>query len=552
MSEKEYNSEQCSRIRPSRRDVLKGGAALGAVACLGVGGAAVAHASTPDGVLVVADQIDDIITLDPAICFEFSGTDVIQNVYDTLMVIDPRNPSAGVRPGVAESWSLSDDRKTYTFKIRKGLKFHSDNPVTASDVVFTLRRFVMLNGPPAPIIRQFGFTEDNVDELIKQTGEYEMTFEVDKPYASSMVLTCLSPWCTGIVDEKLAMANEVDGDFGRSWLNTRSAGGGAMSLHSWTPVESYILDRNDTYWREDIDLKRVVARHVPESATRRLMLERGDIDIAMRLPPEDIDAVRNTSGLKVEETESPVLYWIAMNQNHPILSKPEVRKAIKYAIDYDGITASITRGQAIVHQHPVPKGWLGASDVQPFSFNVEKAKELLAEAGHSDGFSVRLHVSTLSPMVDMAPSIQASLSQAGIHAELITTDYNTAITSFQNNETDLFLSLWGPDYPDPHGHLFAFAMNSDNDRDSGQNGVMALWANAISSEAVRTGLSDALMEQDADKRDAMYKDIQTTFAQESAFAFIAQQVAQSAMREEVNGYIPITTWSYRVYWMTSK
>ena len=118
-----------------------------------------ASAGTPADVLVIADKIDDLISLDPAELFEFSAYEYNNNVYDKLIALDPKNLGP-LKPGVAESWKVADDGMTYTFKIRKGLKFHSGNPITAHDVVYSLRRAVKLKKTPSFILTQFGFTPE--------------------------------------------------------------------------------------------------------------------------------------------------------------------------------------------------------------------------------------------------------------------------------------------------------------------------------------------------------------------------------------------------------
>ena len=176
-------------------------------------------AGTPSDALVIADQIDDIVSLDPAQIFEFSGGEYAQNVYDRLVTFDPDNLGP-LQPGIAESWSVASDGVTYTFKIKKGITFHSGNPVTAADAEFSLRRAIILKQTPSFILTQFGFTADNVAETIKATGEYELVIKTDKQYAQSFVLNCLTATIGSIVDKKLAMANEKDGDLGHEWLNT--------------------------------------------------------------------------------------------------------------------------------------------------------------------------------------------------------------------------------------------------------------------------------------------------------------------------------------------
>src|ERR671920_191123 len=140
------------------------------------------EAATPPDTLVQAWQIDDIISLDPAEVFEFSAAEILGNTYERLINYDPKDVSK-IYGEVAESWKVSEDGKTFTFKIRDGKKFAAGNPVTAEDAVFSLQRAVILDKSPAFILGQFGLTKDNVKDKIKQTGALEFTMELDKAYA---------------------------------------------------------------------------------------------------------------------------------------------------------------------------------------------------------------------------------------------------------------------------------------------------------------------------------------------------------------------------------
>ncbi|HMB48011.1 MAG TPA: ABC transporter substrate-binding protein, partial [Afifellaceae bacterium] len=241
-----------------------------------------AWAATPPNMLVIANRIDDITTLDPAESFEFAGSDVSRNVYGKLVNFDPLNLDAGYEPDLAESWTVSDDGRTITFTMREGVKFHSGNPVTAEDAEFSLRRAVLLNKTPSFILTQFGFTADNVEDTIVAEGN-TLKIVTDKKYATSFVLNCLTATIGGIVDKKLVMEHEKDGDMGNEWLKTNSAGSGAYKVVSWKPSESVTLEANEDFYKGAPAMKRVIVRHIQESATQRLLLEKGDVDVARNL-----------------------------------------------------------------------------------------------------------------------------------------------------------------------------------------------------------------------------------------------------------------------------
>ena len=398
--------------------------------------------------------------MDPAQSFEFAGSDVLRNVYGKLVNFDPMNLDAGYQPDLAESWTVSDDGKTITFTMREGVKFHSGNPVRAEDVAFSFKRVVALNKTPSFILTQFGFTPENMDETITVSGN-TVSITTDKEYATSFVLNCLTATIGGVVDELTVMANEVDGDLGNEWLKTNSAGSGAYTVASWKPKESVTLNANPDFYLGEPAMKRVIVRHVQESATQRLMLERGDIDVARNLNPSDVEGIRSAEGVEVLEEMRGRLMYISMNQKHPALSKPEVRQALKYLIDYEGMQNSFLKGAYVTHQNFLPRTYLGAVDENPFSMDVEKAKALLAEAG-VDGLELTVGVREAQERLEIGQSLQNTFAQAGIKLNLEVGTGKQVLSKYRARELDIYLGAWGPGYPDPHTNAETFSYNPDN------------------------------------------------------------------------------------------
>lgn len=507
-------------------------------------------ADTPDDTLVIATRIDDIVTLDPAEAFEFAGTDALNNIYDTLVEFDP-NDFGPLVPGIAESWELADDGVTYTFKIRQGLKFHSGNPITAHDAAFSLQRVIKLNLTPSFILTQFGFTPENVEELVKATDDYTLVIKTDKPYAPSFFYNCLTAPVASIVDMKVALENEKDGDLGHEWMQTNSAGSGAYMLSRWKPNESYVLQANPDYWRGDVAMKRVFVRHIPESATQRLLLEKGDVDIARNLSPDDIKGMEGAEGVKVIDDLKGRIMYIALNQEHPVLGDPKVVQAMKHLIDYNGMANSFLKGQYIPHQAFLPRTFMGEIEDKPFDLNVEKAKALLAEAGHGDGFEVKIFVRTAQERLEIAQSLQNTFSQAGITAELVTGTGKQILAEYRARKHEIYLGAWGPDYPDPHTNADTFAHNPDNRGEAKLTGKLA-WRNGWNIPEMTQMTEAAVLEKDADKRESMYREIQRLHQQTSPFAPMFQRIIQDAMRDNVNGFLGGGAVHDATYWTVTK
>lgn len=508
-----------------------------------------AEAETPPNMLVIANRIDDVTTLDPAESFEFAGSDISRNVYMKLVNFDPANLGAGYGPEIAESWTVSEDGKSITFTIREGLTFHSGNPVRAEDVAFSLRRAVVLNKTPAFILTQFGFTAENIEETIKLDGN-TVTITTDKPYATSFVLNCLTSTIGGIVDEKTVMANEVDGDMGNEWLKTNTAGSGAYKVVSWKPNESVMLQSNPDFYLGAPAMERVVVRHVQESASQRLLLERGDIDIARDLNPEDVIGASGAEGVKIHEEMRGRLMYIAVNQKHPQLSKPEVRQALKYLIDYEGMENSFLKGAYVTHQNFLPQTFLGAVDENPFSLDIEKAKELLKDAG-VEGLEIEAGVREAQERIEIAQSLQNSLAQVGIKLNITVGTAKQILARYRARELDMYIGAWGPDYPDPHTNAGTFAYNPDNSDEANATGLLA-WRNSWDTGGLTEQAAAAVVENDRAKREMMYSDIQAQFRETSPFAVMFQKIEQNGVRDNVQNISLGGATTAVSYWQVTK
>ena len=431
------------------------------LACALVTATPVAFADTPADTLVIAKNIDDMITLDPAEAYEFSGIEIISNIYDRIMRLEPTDITKLVG-GVAESYTLSEDGKTLTFKIRGGQKFASGNAITAADAVFSLQRVVKLDKTPAFLIGQLGWTKDNVDQLVKLIDDQTFQITITEDFAPSLVLSLMSSVVGSVVDMKVAMEHEADSDMGHTWLKTNSAGSGAYSLRSWKANESVALDANPNYRGGQPALKRVVIRHVPEPAAQRLLIEKGDADIARNLTGDQVAGILDNKDITITPVPQATLYYVGLNSKMAQFQDVKVRQAMHYLVDYDGMVNSFLKGGFKVHQTFWPSGFWAALDENQYAFDPAKAKALLAEAGITDGFEVTLDTPNSSPFTNIAQSIQSTMAQGGIKVTILPAEEKTVLTRYRARQHQMLLINWGPDYMDPHTNASSFARNDDN------------------------------------------------------------------------------------------
>jgi len=507
------------------------------------GGMAPAFAETPADTLVEAWAIDDTITLDPAESFELSPAEFIGNAYDMLVRLDI-NDTTKVKGGIADSWTVSDDGLTYTFKLKPGIKFASGNPITAEDVAWSFERVVKLDKSPAFILTQFGLTGDNVAEKAKAVDDGTFVFTVDKAYAPSFVLNCLTATVGAVLDKKLVMEHaeattpndeyKYDTDFGYAWMKTHYAGSGPFSIRDWRANEIVVMERNENYYGEKPALARVIYRHVKESATQRLMLEAGDVDVARNLEPGDLEAVSKNPDLTTASAAKGTVYYISLNQKNEKLAKPEVREAFKYLVDYDAIGSTLLKGVGEVRQTYQAKGVLGALEENPYKFDVAKAKELLEKAGLKDGFSVTFDVRNTQPVTGIAESFQQTAAQAGVKIEIIPGDGKQTLTKYRARNHDLYIGQWGMDYWDPNSNAEAFTSNPDNGDDASLKTLA--WRNAWDIPELTEQVKAALLERDSDKRAELYKKLQQEALETSPFVMLYQQIEVAGVRGNVKGY----------------
>jgi peptide/nickel transport system substrate-binding protein len=493
-----------------------------------------ALADTPADTLVIAKQIDDIITLDPAQAYEFMGIEVISNTYDRIMRLEPTDITKLV-PGVAESYTVSDDGKTFTFKIRAGQKFASGNPITAADAVFSLQRVVKLDKTPAFLIGQLGWTKDTVDQLVKVVDDSTFQITITEDFAPSLVLSLMSSVVGSVVDMKTVMEHETAGDLGNAWLTTNSAGSGAYSLKAWKANESVSLEANPTYRGGPAALKRVIIRHVVEPAAQRLLIEKGDIDIARDLTPDQIAGVIDNKDIAVTVIPQASLYYVGLNLKTTQFQDVKVRQALHYLVDYDGMVNSFLKGKAKVHQTFWPSGFWAALDENDYTFDPAKAKALLAEAGLPDGLEVTLDTPNTSPFTNMAQSIQSTMAQGGVKVTILPAEQKTVLTRYRARQHQMLLINWGPDYMDPHTNADSFARNPDNS-DEPKSKPLA-WRNAWDIPEITKATDAAVRERDAGKREQMYKDLQKKVMDEGPFIIMFQDTQQLATRVNVKNFV---------------
>ncbi|EFG2885550.1 ABC transporter substrate-binding protein, partial [Escherichia coli] len=473
----------------------------------------------------------------------------VTQTYDRLVQYDAVDTKK-LAAGLASEWSVDDAAKTITFTLRDGVKFSSGNPVRPEDVVYSWKRVIALNKAPAFLLTQLGWTPDNIDKMVTIDGN-KIAVKYEGDFASAFVLNVLASRPASVVDAVTVQANEANGDLGNAWLKANSAGTGPFVLKAYRPGELINLASNPDYFNGAPAIKGVVIRHVAEAATQQLLLETGDVDMAKNLTPDQIASISTKANLTSESYPQAAVHFLSFNQKTAALQPEAVWDAARYLVNYQGMADSFLKGQMEVHQAFWPKGFPGSLDENPYTYDPEKAKKILADAGVKTPIKVTLDVINSAPFTDIAQSLQAGFAEAGINFDIIPGTGSQVITKYRARTHEAMLLYWGPDFMDPDSNAKAFAYNEDNADDKYQS--TTTWRNAWAVPAdMNAERKAALAEPDAAKRDAMYVDLQKKVQAKSPIIIMFQAATQVARAKNVEGYVNGAISDYVFYRLVKK
>ena len=390
-------------------------------------------------------------TLDPAYCSGFDAGAMAVKFYDGLVRFDYH--SNDVVPALAKSWDVEQDNTVFTFHLREGVKFHDGTEFTAHDVKYSFDRlydpevaspgtwvYPMIKGTDAALNG-----ETDGLEGVKVIDEYTVQFELDKPFG--LFLTHLTLPYGLIVNE--GIVEEYGDDFRQHPVGT-----GPFKFVSWEHDDRLVMEANEDYWDGRPYVDEVVYRVIPQPLTDIAEFEAGNLDLTT-VPTEERERwLGNEEWQPYIHTMAELsTYYLALNGDFEPLDDPKVKKAIDYAIDSQMVTESLFP-HYVAANDAIPEGMPGGADVE-FKADVEKAKELLAEAGYPDGFEMELWVSDGSTSVRVGGVLQALLGRVGIEVDLIKNDWSVFYSTVKNGNAPSYYLSWWADYADPYNFLNA-------------------------------------------------------------------------------------------------
>jgi peptide/nickel transport system substrate-binding protein len=489
-----------------------------------------------DEKVLVIGHAEATDSLDPARGYNQTTSMVLRATYQNLIQW-PDQDASEIIPMLATEWSISDDGLTYTFKLRDDAVFASGNPLTAADVVFSLLRVKNAQGSPSFLVADIVSATAVDDHTVNVTLN-----SVDPSFLAKMAFSAFS-----IVDSKVVMEHggtdaedASTTDTAEAYLNGTSAGSGPYVLESWQPQVETVLVRNPNYVGKAPYYDRVIITNIPEAATQKISLEGGDIDMALDLTADQTSSLESNPDIVTHRGPSNYHHFLLMNRDSDIggpVSDPNVELAIRYALDYDGYLAL---WGGVQPASDLAVGILGAlGPDQALKRDLDKARQLLADAGYPDGFEIALDYPDYTfqgvNMNTNAQKIQADLAEVGIDVTLRPAEVQVALEGYRSGTQALAYWFWGPDFIDMADFL-AFLPG-------GKVGAQrANWTVEDADPAMVALIDQAKVELDEAKRVDLYGQLQKMAQQDSAFAPFNQPDVLTAWRAGIQGYVWHPCW----------
>ncbi|MDI3317256.1 MAG: ABC transporter substrate-binding protein [Bacillota bacterium] len=500
----------------------------------GCGGAAPAAGGGSRGeTLIYAMDTSDAVSLDPAVAYESTSVFAAHQAYSTLVTFRGSDLTKPVGD-LAESWEISPDGKSWTFHLKSGLRFANGDPLTARDVAYSFDRAIQLNQGPAWLLTQFGIAKGSTVAVDARTVQIRL----DHAVSPNIFLSVLTFPVASVVNPREVKAHEKNGDMGQAWLNGHSAGSGPYILTGWQRESQITFEANPHYYGPKPAIQSVIIKHMAETTNQLTALRRGDIDIAHNLSPDQLRSLRGETGVKVLDGLNLGLVYLGMNAGMPPFDKKEVRQAVRYAIDYEGLIGDIVQGHAIPVQGIEPSGIPGFDPDRPYAHDPAKARELLHASGVSNPTVELLAPTGPDPTGadygDIAAKVKNDLEQVGFQVNVQQMTQAALLAKYRAQAAQMVLMGWFPDYPDPDANAEAMGVYENKE---------LAYRLRYRNDRVAALVKEAAAEADAAKRESLYRQINQRMMEDGPFAVLYQPKKSVAMRSDIQGYAYNPQWT---------
>ncbi len=482
-------------------------------------------------VAVYASANQPVVFWDPSDSYS-NEIIVMNNIYETLLRYDPSSDK--IIPVLATGYQVSPDGLTWTFDLRKGVKFHTGNEMTADAVKTSIERTIQRGMGAA-------FIWSPVKE-IKVLDPYKIEFDLNYPAPLDMIAS--SGYGAHIFDPAPVK------QYGEDWFSQgHEAGTGPYMLESFSGKEEVVLQKFPDYWRgwKGQHFDKVVFQEVSEASTRAQMVQAGQADFVDNLPIEQLERLRSDPNVAITTTPSFQNLLGFFNTAKPPLDNKLVRQAISYAVPYDQIINEVMKGTAVQGQGPVPKGMWGHNDqLFQYTYDLAKARDLLKQAGYPDGgFKLVLtYASGDETERRVAELFKASLAQLNIDLELRgmpwEPQWDLAKATNPKDRQDIFVMYWWPDYSTPYSWLNAMYHSEDT-----INFNLGYYKNPAYDQLIDE--AQRLSGSDRAKAIELFGQAQQTLVDDTVSIYFFDQSYVRAMRADFKGYIDNPSYPHVVF-----
>jgi peptide/nickel transport system substrate-binding protein len=470
----------------------------------------------------------DAVTFDPAQTQNNMELWVEMEVFSRLVRVN--NVGTDIEGDLAESWDVSDDGSVYTFHLRPDAKFSDGSPVTADDVIFSVKRAA---AEDSLVFWTFEAMKD-IEAVDPQTVKITLNGPA-APFANDIAL-----WGASIVKKDSAEAGTADG--GLSLI-----GSGPFILDSWQKGEQIVLKKNPYYWEKDSSgnqlpyLDQVNLILLTDDNTRMLKLQAGEIDTALNVPYNQIEPLSQDPNLIISATPLYGVTSVALNQAKPEFADVKVRQAMNYAIDREAMVQTALFGYGRVACSPIMLSWF-YTDKYCYSFDLEKAKQLMAESSAPDGFSASLMIAAGNSVDNqLAVMMKDMLAQINIDVTIEPIDSSTQWERRTKEDYDMTMGSGTSDNLDPNSNML-FCCVSDGGADSSYTGWKDPEVDAI--------FRKTQTEMDFAKRNEYYDEFQKLMAERGPSLNLVHPVNRYGARVTTHNFFldPTAHWHLEYVW----
>lgn len=386
---------------------------------------------SPDNDLVIAIE-GSVSSLDPANIPDTTSIAATRGMYENLVQFNEKNELVGQ---LAKSWDISPDSLTYTFHLRDGVKFHDGTDFNAQAVKANYDRVVDKKNNLRQR-RTFIVTHDDNTETPRVAS-------IETPNADTIVFKLTEPWSPFInrLTQFCIISPTALEKYGNNIMN-HPCGTGPYVFKDWVEGDHTTMTRNDNYWGEKPSVDSVTIKEVPEAGTRTAMLQTGEADMVYPMPADQIEAVKDKDNVKINKADSNILRYVTLNMNLPELKNKKVRQAMNYAIDKDAYVKLMYSGYGKPATSIVPSIISGYEKQKPYTYNLDKAKKLMKEAGYEKGFKLTLWGDNTTQEIKGMTFIKQQLEQIGIEVNVMPMDPATINDKIYVPMNEAEINMW--------------------------------------------------------------------------------------------------------------